>query len=153
MKPVYPRLFAALALCVACGSATAATYRIDDTGTALDSTTRMTWRQLSPSRRADNTMEGRSEVRVHLNLAPWLGKSGRIFMVLPEQSVGPVRATWPAHGRFLAGELRSGQRALVYAGPITTPVMEGLLLLGLEVDGTRLDGLQRISFHFEIDLD
>ncbi len=131
----------------------AATARIDDTGTSLESITRMYWRQLAPSRKVDNTMEGSAEVQVRLNLAPWAGRTGRIFMALPEQSMGPVRASWPAHGRFSAGSLISGQRALIYAGPITSPIMEGLLVLKLEVDGTRLQSIQRLSFHFEIDFD
>jgi len=131
----------------------AATARIDDTGTSLESITRMYWRQLSPARKVDNTMEGVAQVQVRLNLAPWAGRTGRIFMVLPEQPMGPIRATWPAHGRFLAGELAAGQRALVYAGPINSPIMEGLLVLKLEVDGTRLQAIQRLNFHFEIDVD
>jgi hypothetical protein len=131
----------------------AVTARIDDTGTSLESITRMYWRQLAPSRKVDNTMEGGAQVQVRLNLAPWVGRTGRIFMVLPEQSMGPIRASWPAHGRFSAGSLSSGQRALIHAGPITSPIMEGLLVLKLEVDGTRLQSVQRLSFHFEIDLD
>jgi hypothetical protein len=98
-------------------------------------------------------MEGSAQVQVRLNLAPWVGRTGRIFMVLPEQPIGPVRASWPAHGRFSAGSLISGQRALIYSGPITSPIMEGLLVLKLEVDGTRLQSVQRLSFNFEIDLD
>jgi hypothetical protein len=140
-------------LCAIGAGALAATARVDDTGTSLESITRMYWRQLSPARKVDNTMEGIAQVQVRLNLAPWAGRSGRIFMVLPEQPMGPIRASWPAHGRFLAGELASGQRALVYAGPINSPIMEGLLVLKLEVDGTRLQSIQRLNFHFEIDVD
>jgi len=140
-------------LCITSTCQWAATARIDDTGTSLESITRMYWRQLAPSRKVDNTMEGGAQVQVRLNLAQWVGRTGRIFMVLPEQPMGPVRASWPAHGRFSAGSLISGQRALIYAGPITSPIMEGLLVLKLEVDGTRLQSIQRLSFHFEIDLD
>lgn len=134
-------------------TAMAATSRVDDTGTSLESITRMYWRQLSPARKIDNTMEGFAQVQVRLNLAPWIGRTGRVFMVLPEQPIGPIRASWPAHGRLLAGELASGQRALIYAGPINSPIMEGLLVLKLEVDGTRLQSIQRLTFHFEIDVD
>lgn len=131
----------------------ATTARVDDSGTTLQSITRMHWRQLAPSRKVDNTMEGTTQVQVRLSLAPWQGRNGRIFLVLPEQPMGPVRAAWPAHGRFLAGSLMAGQRAMVYSGPITAPIMEGVLLLKLEVDGTRLEAIQRLTFHFEIDLD
>lgn len=140
-------------LCAACTCALAATARIDDTGTLSEGISRMYWRQLAPSRQVDNTMEGTTQVQVRLNLAPWAGRTGRIFMVLPEQPMGQIRASWPAHGRFLSGELVSGQRALIYAGPINSPVMEELLLLKLEVDGMRLQGIQHLNFNFEIDVD
>lgn len=140
------------ALCALTTASWAATERIDDTGTSLESITRMYWRQLAPSRKVDNTMEGSAQVQVRLNLAPWVGRTGRIFLVLPEQPMGPIRASWPAHGRFSAGSLISGQRALVYSGPITSPIMEGILVLKLEVDGTRLQSIQRLVFHFEIDV-
>ena len=141
------------ALCTACAGALAATARVDDSGTSLDSITRMYWRQIAPSRKIDNTMEGMAQVQVRLNLAPWTGRAGRLFLVLPDQTMGPIRASWPAHGRFLAGELRAGQRALVYAGPINSPLMEELLTLKLEVDGTRLQAIERLNFHFEIEVD
>lgn len=140
-------------LCMIATNAMSATSRVDDTGTSLESITRMYWRQLSPGRKVDNTMEGFAQVQVRLNLAPWIGRTGRVFMVLPEQPMGPIRASWPAHGRFLAGVLASGQRALIYAGPINSPIMEGLLALKIEVDGTRLQSIQRLTFHFEIDVD
>lgn len=146
------RLFSLFSLALAAIDAGAASAQIDDTGTSLESTTRMYWRQIAPSRKVDNTMEGLAKVQVRLNLAPWLGRSGRIFLVLPEQAMGPIRASWPAHGRFQAGTLIAGQRALIYSGPVTAPTMEGLLALKLEVDGARLDGIQRLNFHFEIDL-
>lgn len=128
---------------------------MDDTGTMLDGMLRMQWRQIAPSRKTDNMMEGITQIRVRLNLAPWTGRTGRLYMTLPEQAIGPIHASWPAHGRFQAGDLISGagQRALIYAGPISSPVMEELLLLKLEVDGMRLNGIQRVNFNFEIDTD
>ena len=152
--PAVTRSLLLAALCTACvGALAATTARVDDTGTSLDSITRMYWRQIAPSRKIDNTMEGTAQVQVRLNLAPWTGRAGRLFLVLPNQTIGPIRASWPAHGRFLAGELRAGQRALVFAGPINSPVMEELLTLKLEVDGTRLQAIERLNFHFEIDVD
>lgn len=154
MNPhVSRRMLLAVALCAACADAAALTARIDDRGTVVEGMTRMFWRQIAPSRKTNNTMEGVTQIRVRLNLAPWLGRSGRIFMILPAQPMGQMRASWAAHGRFLAGELLTGQRALVYAGPINSPIMEEMLLLKLEVDGLRMEGVQHVDFNFEIDLD
>ncbi|MCU0971624.1 MAG: hypothetical protein MUF57_07535 [Gammaproteobacteria bacterium] len=49
--------------------------------------------------------------------------------------------------------LKSGERQLVYTGPITTPVLEDTLVLAIETDGTRLTSALRLNFHFEIDVD
>jgi len=90
---------------------------------------------------------------VRLNLAPWHQRSGRIYMVLPEQPSGQVTVHWTTQGRLLPGQLVSGQRALVYAGSIQSPVLDERLALRFETDGTRLSGTQRLNFHFEIDVD
>src|SRR3974390_3287102 len=56
----------------------AATYQIDDTGTAsADPTVAMRWEELSPRRRTSQLLTGTTLVRVHLNLLPWVGRSAR----------------------------------------------------------------------------
>lgn len=153
MNHTLPRACFALLLFLFSCASQALTARIDDTGTSVSGPAKVYWRELMPGNKADNTMEGRVRVQVHLNLQPWQGRSGKIFMALPEQAPGSVRASWPAHGRFNAGTLLMGQRALLYSGPITTPFMEGILNLQLEVDGLRMEFSQQVNFHFEIDLD
>jgi len=134
--------------------ADAATYRVDDSGTIpFESSATLRWRQVAPSRGGDNAVEGSTTVQVRLNLAPWLKRTGRLFLVLPEQPSGQVAVRWTTQGRLLAGQLVSGQRALVYAGPITTPLVDETLVLRIETDGTRLGSTQRLNFHFEIDVD
>jgi len=134
--------------------AAAATYRIDDTGTiALEPVARLHWRELAPGRRPDSTLEGSVAIAVRLNLAQWLGRSGRIYLVLPEQPIGAVRAQWKSQGRLLSGEVTSGQRALVYAGPISTILLEETIAMRILADGDRLAGTHALSFHFEIDVD
>lgn len=134
--------------------AAAATFRIDDSATIpAESNAVMRWRSFAPSRSGDNTAEGSTTVQVRLNLAPWLKRTGRVFLVLPEQPPGQVTARWTTQGRLLPGQLVTGQRALVYAGPITTPHLEETLVLRLETDGTRLASSFRLNFHFEIDVD
>lgn len=132
----------------------AATFRVDDTATVpQESTARLKWRQLSPGRRPDNTLEGSLGVAVRLNLAPWINRTARLFLVLPEQPIGSVRVSWTTQGRLLAGQIVSGQRGLVYAGPITTPILEETFALAIEADGDRMASAHRLKFHFEIDVE
>ncbi|MGH6624777.1 MAG: hypothetical protein ACREBN_12425 [Burkholderiaceae bacterium] len=134
--------------------AAAATFRVDDSATIpLESSANLRWRQLAPSRGGDNTVEGSTTVQVRLNLAPWLRRNGRVFLVLPEQPAGRVAVRWTTQGRLLPGQLVSGQRALVFAGPIASPLVDETLVLKIETDGTRLSSTSRLNFHFEIDVD
>jgi len=136
------------------GPAGAATYRVDDSATIpYESAAALRWRQVAPSRGGDNAVEGSTTVQVRLNLAPWLKRNGRLYLVLPDQPAGQVTVRWTTQGRLLPGQLVSGQRALVYAGPITAPIVDETLVLRIETDGTRLNNSQRLNFQFEIDVD
>ena len=141
MNRFVPALFAALSSLTVHDS-DAATFRVDDSASIpQESTARLKWRQLVPGRRPDSTLEGTLAVAVRLNLAPWINRNGRLFLVLPEQPIGTARASWTTQGRLLAGQLVSGQRALVYAGPITTPMLEETLALAIEADGDRMSAM------------
>jgi hypothetical protein len=144
----------ALLASVAASLAGAATFRVDDSASIpQESSATLQWRHIAPSRGGDNTVEGATVVQVRLNLTPWIGRSGRVFLVLPEQSLGQVRVSWTTQGRLLPGRLVSGQRVLVLAGPVTTPFVDETLALKIETDGTRLSSSHRLNFHFEIDID
>src|SRR3546814_19888460 len=83
-------------------------------------------------------VSGEIAVRVRLDVSPWQGRSGRIYMLLPEQPAGAITATWTTRGRLLPGVLRAGERALVYAGPIAGGgLLEETLRLRLPADGRR----------------
>ena len=143
------RLVLVICAALCAGLADAATYRVEEAGTfPQESTAPMRWRQIAPSRGGDNTVEGTTTVNIRLNLAPWLNRTGRLFMVLPEQPLTPVRVSWSTQGRLMPGQLVSGQRALVYAGPITTPLLEETLVLKFEADGTRLSSAQTAAISF-----
>jgi len=135
--------------------ARAATFVVDDGASApQESTALLRWRRLAPSRAKDsNTLEGAIAVMVRLNLAPWMHRNGRVFLALPEQGTAPVRVSWTTQGRLLPGSITPGNRVLVYAGPITTALLEETLALQIEADGSRLPNMQRLKFHFEIDVD
>jgi hypothetical protein len=126
---------------------------IDDSATVvLDGTPVMTWRSMTPKNR-DNAIVGRTRVNVRLATGPWLGKSGRIYMVLPIESTGTVKIAWRSHGLLHDGQLVPGGRTLVYNGVIRERRMEDVLEVQIEADGTRLSNPQQLRFHFEIDVE
>jgi hypothetical protein len=131
------------------------TTTIDDTGTtSIEPFVNMRWKHAVPSRSGgDNRMIGTTTIQVRLNVMPWLRHSGRIYLSLPAQQPGPIDASWVAQGRFLSGRVQSGTRALVYAGPITTPIMEDVFRFQLEVNGTLLRRPFPVTFRFEMDED
>lgn len=126
---------------------------IDDSATVvLDGTPVMTWRSVSPKSR-DNAIVGRTRVNVRLATTPWLGKTGKIYMVLPAETTGSIRIAWRSHGLFLDGQLAPGGRTLMYTGMIRERRMEDVLEVEIEADGTRLKDAQQLRFRFEIDVE
>ena len=155
MASVHATLVLASSLTVGLAAvADAATYRVDDSGSLpQESTAELQWREPVPSRRGDDTLEGTLVVLMRLNVGPWLNRVGRLYLVVPEQAAPLVRLSWRAQGRFLPGQAVPGQRVLVYEGPVSTPWIEERLELGIEASGSRLEGMQPLTFHFEIDVD
>ena len=148
------RGLALVAALLAVTSAHAATFRVDDSLTLPNETsTPMKWRSLAPNRAVGHAIEGTSVLTIRLNVAPWLNKPGRIYMGLPEQPIGQVVAEWSTQGKLLPGQLSSGNRTLVYAGPIRANIIEDTIVLRLQADGRRLAAPQRLQFYFEIDVD
>jgi hypothetical protein len=136
-----------------CAPAQANSITIDDSGTqALDPAVSMRWKTATPARSAaDNVMIGTTTIRVRINVTPWLKRSGRIYLSLPAQQPGPIRLSWITQGRFLPGQVQSGNRMLIYSGPITTPFMEDTLTLQFVVDGTLMRRAVPVTYHFEMD--
>jgi hypothetical protein len=152
MRPL--SLLLLLIVLAAAVPADAKTTVIDDSGTLpYDAPLVLHWQQLSPRRPVNNRMTGTLTLRVKLNVAPWLRRPGRIYLVLPAQQPGAMSATWSTQGRLLAGRVSSGTRSLVYSGSITTPFIEDVLQLTLEVDGTQMRQLYHVNFRFEMDED
>jgi hypothetical protein len=130
----------------------ARTFRVDDSGTVvLDPFLEMQW-QPTGSAAGSTIVSASTRVSVQLNLAPWIGQAGRIYMTLPRSSGPTVRASWRTGGGLLAGSLISGERTLVYSGPIGSVILRDIIDLKLEVDSTRLAGPESLSFGFEIEL-
>ena len=134
--------------------AAARTTVIDDSGTLpYDAPLALRWQQLSPRAPVDNLLTGTLSLRVKLNVAPWLRRKGRIYLRLPAQQPGTMTASWTTQGRLLAGQLSSGTRTLIYAGPITTPFIEEQLQLTLNVNAAQMQQAYHVSFVFEMDED
>jgi hypothetical protein len=134
-------------------TAQAKTTTIDDSGTqALEPSVTMRWKTTVPSRSGtDNLMVGTTTIRVRINVTPWLRRSGRIYLDLPAQQPGLITASWTAQGRFLSGQVHSGNRTLLYAGPIASPFIEDVLTFQFSVDGTLIRRPFPVTFHFEMD--
>jgi hypothetical protein len=134
--------------------ASARTVAIDDSGTLpYNATLAMHWREISPRSRASMEMVGTLDLRVRLNVSPWLRHRGHIYMVLPAQAPGAISASWTTNGRLLPGQVGTGGRALIYAGPITTAFIEDMVHLTVTVDGRRMVQSYPVCFHFEMDED
>lgn len=131
------------------------TTLIDDAGTqALEPAVSLRWKTSSPSRGANATLlVGNSTVRVHLNVLPWLHRQGRIYLSLPAQAPGPINAAWSSQGKFRAGQLRSGNRVLLYQGPILSPFLEDVLSVQYSVDARLVRRAFPVNIRFEMDED
>lgn len=130
------------------------TVRIDDSASLPgESTALLRWRQFAPAQDTQSVLEGAVAVALRLSMAPVLNRSGRLYLVLPEQGTAPVRVRWTTQGRLLPGEISPGQRVIVFQGPIVAALLEDTLLLDIEADGNHLPGMQRLEFHFEFEAD
>ncbi len=133
-------------------TATAATARVDDSGTVVSQgLVPMRWKQLVPGRGADHSVEAQVRVAARLNLAPWLNRPVRLYMALAPSTGESVYATWRTQGRLLPGALKSGGRTLVFEGVARDATMQETMDLTLVTDGRTLQSPQTLQFYFEVD--
>lgn len=134
-------------------TASAATFRVDDSGTRISSPlVPMRWRTLVPGRGSDNTAEGQAQVALRLNVLPWLNQRGRIYLTLaPAPSGDTIRASWRTQGRLLPGSVQSGGRTVIYEGALPSPTIEETIELTITADGRGLASPQALQFSFEIE--
>jgi hypothetical protein len=126
---------------------------LDDSGTeALDSVVALHWKSIAPSRSANgNLMVGTATFRVRINVAPWLKRNARIYLMLPLQEPGPLSVSWTTHGKLLPGQLQSGSRTLVYSGAITRPFLEDEVTFQFNVNGAQVARPFPVNFQFVMD--
>lgn len=134
--------------------ATAQTFRVDDSASQVLGGSLRLKPDAMPARGAPMYMvSGEIAVLVRLDVSPWQGRQGRIYMRMPEQRGGVVTATWSTRGRLLPGNLRAGERTVVYAGLIGNAMLEDTLRLRIDADGRTFPSSEQLAFSFEIDLD
>lgn len=146
--------FLALAVTIIWSSAAhAGPAVLDDSGSQmLEPSVLLHWKTAVPAHsQADNTLVGTMTIRVRINVAAFQRRSGRIYLVLPAQPPGPLTVSWSTQGKLQPGRLQSGNRALVFAGPITSPFIEDLLTFQFSVDGRLVQHAFPLSYHFELD--
>lgn len=153
MRFARARPWLVLALLLA-GPAQAETYPVDDSASqVLDSNVRMQWVAIAPGRGSSPNVVGQTTVIVRLDVAEWQGRNGRIFMLLPARPDGEIEATWTTRGRLQPGSMRSGERATVFAGQLTTDTIEDTLVIRLTTNGEYLERVESLEFSFEIEVD
>jgi hypothetical protein len=145
--------FLALPLVIIWRAAPATTLMLDDSGTqALEPGVSMRWQTAVPPRSGGaDLLVGTTTIRVRINVMPWLKRSARIYLALPAQPPGPLAASWTTQGQLLPGQLRSGNRVLVYAGPITAGFIEDTLKFQFSVNAALIGRAYPVNFHFEMD--
>ena len=151
--PLFARLVAVFVALFISTAAVAETHQLDDSlSHTVPPTAQMQW---LPQTRADQDggMEAWVRVNIHIDTRDWIGRSGRVYMVLPRDESATLEAVWTTDGKLLAGRLVSGERALVYAGPISAGTLSDQMLVRLRSGPDWQSASRRLHFHFEIDTD
>jgi hypothetical protein len=145
-------LAGALLLLAAAAPARAETFRLDDSMSVVTPPA-AEWEWMPFGARGANTqLQMNVRVLVRIDTRAWVGRTGRIYMVLPLDPGGSVTATWESRGPLAPGQLVSGERALVHSGVIATPSIEDTLAVRLTTDARlRTVSTRRLAFHFELE--
>lgn len=142
-------LFALLA-----AAAWATPHRLDDSlSHTVPPNVQMQWLPLKSGQAFAGGMEAWLRVNIRIDTRDWIGRSGRIYMVLPRDQASSIEAVWTTQGRLQAGRLLSGERALVFVGQITTPTLDDQLQVRLRSNADWQSNSRRLNFHFELDAD
>jgi hypothetical protein len=148
------RLVLACAGLLIASAAAANPHRLDDSAShTVPPQVQMQWRELPPGTPGAGGMEAWLTVNVRIDTRAWVGRSGRVYMVLPRDQASTIEASWSTQGRMLAGQLRSGERALVFAGTLSAPTLEDQFKVRLRSAPDWQGSLRRLNFHFELDAD
>lgn len=129
-------------------------HRLDDSlSHTVPANLQMQWRPLAAGQSDAGGMEAWLRVNIRIDTRDWVGRSGRVYMVLARDQASSIEAVWTTQGRLTAGRLVSGERALVYAGILPGATLEDQLLVRLRSGPDWQSNSRRLNFHFELDAD
>lgn len=136
------------------GTSQAATVRLDDSlSHTVPPNVQMQWLPFSRGQGTASGMEAWVRVNIRINTRDWIGRNGRIYMVLPRDEASSIEAVWSTQGRLQAGRLQSGERALVFAGTIPGVTLDDQLQVRLRSNADWTSSSRRLNFHFELETD
>jgi hypothetical protein len=145
-------LLAAALLTASLDSSAANVFRVDDSASQpVEAQSQLRWKSLVPRGADANEVETVVRVNIKLDVRPWQGRRGRIYMALPPVATGPLNVEWTTQGRLQPGRLIAGGRGLVYQGPISTQILDDVMNVQISGDGRRISSPQRLQFYFEIE--
>ena len=146
-------LFAALAF-TAAAPASANPHRLDDSlSHTVPPNVQMQWLPVARGQRGAAAMEAWVTVNIRIDTSEWVGRSGRVYMVMSRDEVSPIEAVWTTQGRLQSGRMVSGERALVYAGVLRGATLEDQMQVRLRSSADWQSQTRRLNFHFEFDAD
>jgi hypothetical protein len=159
MAPLMAPLMALLVVCaawalpVASARAASDVIVLDDSRTYTDpANVQMQWRRQTPSNPAGG-MEAWIRVNVHINTADYVGRSGRVYLVMPPDDNASLEATWTGKGFLKDGQVTSGERTLVFAGRIAADALTDQFTMRLRTGTDWRSDQRRIRMRFELELD
>lgn len=153
MKPI-KHVLALLVCSLVCATAWANPHRLDDSlSHTVPPNVQMQWLPLTPGQSYAGGMEAWVRVNIRIDTRNWIGRSGRIYMVLPRDESSNIEASWTTQGRLQPGRLVSGERSLVFAGTISGATLEDQMQVRLRSNADWASNSRRLNFHFELDVD
>jgi len=121
----------------------------------------LNWKQQYPTGQLDkrelNALTAHARhVEIRLNTADYVGQSGKIFLSLPIAIRGTgdasaLRMSWTTNGVFSGGAVSAGNRAKLFEGEITEPVMSDVFDFTFVIDAREVYNDLRFQPVFEIE--
>ena len=148
------RLLSVLACWLMTASVWANPHRLDDSlSHTVPPNVQMQWLPLTPGQSHAGGMEAWVRVNIRIDTREWMGRSGRVYMVLQRDQASNIEAVWTTQGRLQPGRLVSSERPLVYAGTIPGAPLEDQMHVRLRSNADWTSNSRRLNFHFELDVD
>jgi hypothetical protein len=150
----FKHLLGAVTCALMTATAWANPHRLDDSlSHTVPPNVQMQWLPLTRGQANAGGMEAWVRVNIRIDTRDWMGRSGRIYMVLPRDQSSNIEAVWTTQGRLQAGRLVSGERTLVFAGTIPGATLEDQMQVRLRSNADWTSNSRRLNFHFELDVD